>query len=155
MRDAKKHQHLQSREIGILHLEKKEKKKKSCRFGERIYVLRRRFGCGPRTYVWPTTCPRSRWDLGPPLFARSSPNRYAWWRQLRWHPPTSSSIFPVSSAAAPRLSCSRRRSFFPSERERGTLSRLLPPFLLHFSTASSSLLMPPDMRDSHRLSWRL
>lgn len=43
MRDAKKHQHLQSREIGILHLEKKRKEKKSCRFGERGYMF---FGVG-------------------------------------------------------------------------------------------------------------
>lgn len=133
-RDAKKHQHLQSREKGILHLEKKEKKKKAAGL-EREYMF---FGVGSVVGPEPMFGQRCSYvpalavGLGPSSFCALLSKQVCMVTSARWHPPTSSSIFPVSSAAAPRLSCSRRRSFFPSERERGTLTRLLTHFYFTF-----------------------
>lgn len=92
--------------------------------------------------------------LGPSSFARSSPNRYARWRQQgdthprpprssRWVPPPHrGSVVPGGEASSP---ASESAGPWPD----------FSPILLHFSTASSSLLMPPDMQGSPRLSWRL
>lgn len=89
--------------------------------------------------------------LGPSSFARSSPNRYARWRQQgdthprpprssRWVPPPPhrGSVVPGGEASSPAL------------------TRLLPHFTsLFYRVYFSSLLMPPDMQGSPRLSWRL
>lgn len=144
MRDAKKHQHLQSREIGILHLG-----------GKKMF-----FGVGSVVGPEPMFGQRCSYvpalavGLGPSSFARSSPNRYARWRQQgdthprpprssRWVPPPHrGSVVPGGEASSP---ASESAGPWPD----------FSPILLHFSTASSSLLMPPDMQGSPRLSWRL